>query len=329
LLACESSVSSFDPAAATEAAGTVVTALQQSPAFQTMSVLGDDITVGAPPAPLIWAALPNEAFAQGRLTDWARLGAETLASHADLLAPIFPSDLLGKTFTYNLSQSRYEVSTQPGAPATGVRFVLYAVNIVAHTVQQPLNPVGYLDLTDLSDPSAAVLGVKIVINNATLLDYQASATFSTGSIAFGADGSISDGQTTVEFDLTQSVTSGPTIAVDYRLAVPEEQVELELVATITAAQSDINLTIAYQGTTTIVHAEGNPNGIVGMITHNDALVVNIAGTPDNPVFTDPSGAELSPAQIEALQNLFDSTDALLDAFDELLGPAHRLLGIPL
>ncbi|HEX9580818.1 MAG TPA: hypothetical protein VF970_06900 [Gemmatimonadales bacterium] len=331
LAACDSSISTFDPLDATQSAGAVVAAMQQSPAFQSLSVLGDDITVSAPPAPAVRAALPDERFWRGQLAEWARAAVTSLEASGPLAiaAPIFPSDLLGKTFTYNLSLSRYEVSTQAGAPAAGVRFILYAVNIASRSVQQPLNPIGHLDLTDLSNATAAILGVKVVINNATLLDYNASASFATGSIAFSADGSISDGQTSVEFGLTQTIASGPTITLDYQLAVPEEQVGLDLLATITPSDTDVNLTIEYDGNTTIVHAEGNDDAITGVITHNGILVINIAGTPDEPVFTDPSGNTLSAAQLAALEQLFDSTDDLLDAFDDLLGPAHRLLGIPL
>ena len=328
--ACDSTSSTFDPQDATQSAGAVVTAMQQSQALQTLSVLGNDITVTAASA-VVSAALPNAHFARGRLAEWAKAGAAALAAHAPsgVAAPIFPADLLGKTLTYNLSLKRYQVSTQTGAPTAGVRFILYAVNIAAHAVQEPLNPIGYLDLTDKSTPAAAILGVKVVINNVTLLDYDASASFTTGSISFSADGSISDGQTSIEFGLDQTIATGPTITLDYQLAVPEDNVGLGLLATVSAANSDISLTVEHDGNTTIVHAEGTDAAITGTIAYNDIVVVNISGTPDEPVFTDPSGTPLSPAQVEALHQLFDFTDALLDAFDDLLGPAHRLLGIPL
>jgi hypothetical protein len=247
----------------------------------------------------------------------------------EAMAPIFPSDLLGKTFTYDLAETRYEVSTETGAPATGVRFILYAVDPVLRRVTTPLTAVGHLDLTDESTAAAAVLGVKVVISNVTLLDYDAIASIATESVSFEAQGSISDGQATVEFDLIQGITSGPTIALDYQLAVPESGVALGLVASITTANSDISLTVEHEGGTTVIRAEGDEDAITGTVTHDGIVVVTIAGSPDQPDFTDPSGNALSAEQLEALHRLFEHTDRLLDAFDDLLDPAHRLLGIPL
>jgi len=310
LAACDpSSNSGFDAVDATESATAVMKAIQQSPALHSLSVLGSNITLSASAA-------------------GARTAPLTLAPRATA-APIFPADLLGTTLTYNLSQRRYEVSSQAGAPSTGVRFILYAVDPVAHRVVEPLNAAGYLDLTDKSTPAAAILGVTIVIDNTTLLDYDASASFTTGSIAFSANGLVSDGTTAVDFGLNQLVANGPTISVDYLLAVPENGVTLSLNAKTSAGGTDVGLTVEHNNNFTVVHAVGDDSAITGTITYDGATVVNISGTPEHPVFTTPTGDQLPARQVETLTRLFDVADAVFDAFDDLLGPAHRLLGFPL
>jgi len=329
LAACDPSTGGFDPQDATESAAAVLTAIQQSPALQALSVMGSDITVSAS-APIVGAALPDANFVRGRLAAWAHAGTATLSlAPRAAAAPIFPADLLGKTLTYNLGQRRYELSSQTGAPSTGVRFILYAVDPVMRRVVEPLNPVGHLDLTDKSTPAAAILGVTIVINNTTLVDYDAAASFPTGSITFSANGSISDGKTNVDFGLNQRITDGPAITVDYLLTVPENDVSLNLNAQISSSGSDVGLSVEHGNNMTVVHAVGDDSAITGTVSHNGVTVVNISGTPEKPVFTTTTGDPLPAPQVETLKRLFDLADALFDAFDDLLGPAHRLLGFPL
>jgi hypothetical protein len=328
LPACEGAESGFDPLVTSQAAASVVGALQRSPAFQTLDVMGRKIALTAPSGTV--AALAEALYPRAPFATWAgeRTGAAPVLVPEAPAAPIFPADLLGKTFTYNVAMGRYEVSAQTGAPGNGVRFILYDVDPVQRAVKQPLAPVGHLDLTDESTPAAAALKLVVVIANATLLDYQASASFTTSSISFSADGVVSDGETDVEFELTQRISAGPTIAVNYRLAVPENDVSLSLDATATGSGSTITLTIQDGGNTTAVQVMETPQGITGTITHNGRAVINISGTSQDPVFTDVNGNALTEAQLGALEALADMIEVLFDAFDDLLGPAHRLLSFP-
>jgi hypothetical protein len=225
--------------------------------------------------------------------------------------------------------SRYELSSQTGAPADGVRFILYAVDTALRIVKQPLDPIGYLDLVDASTPAAAMLRMVVVIEGETLLDYDASASFPTGSIEFGAEGFISDGERTVEFDVGQTISTGPTITLRYSIAAPAIDVALEIAATITGSGATLTLTVQADGNTTIISATGTEQAFDGTITHNGTVVIHIAGSPDDPVFTDANGNALTDAQIAALKELFALTDAVLDAFDSVLHPAYRLLDFPI
>ncbi|MBI3981983.1 MAG: hypothetical protein HY337_03670 [Gemmatimonadetes bacterium] len=330
LAACDGGGSGdFDPLATSQAAAEVVNAMQQSPAFHALDVLGEKIVDATSPG-MVAAALPQNLLPRTPFTAWTRDRAadlEALAPRA-VAAPIFPADLLGKTLSYNVGLGRYEVSTETGAPANGVRFILYAVDTLLHIVRQPLTAVGRLDLTDESTPAAAVLRLVVVINNATLLDYAASASFTTGSISFGAEGFISNGATSIDFDLTQSITAGPTISVSYTLAVPELDVALAITATLVPNGSTVTLTIEADGNTTVVTATGTKEAITGTVTHNGDVVIEISGTPDEPVFRDANGNELTEAQVGALEELFAFTDAVFDAFDNLLVPAYHLLSFP-
>jgi hypothetical protein len=329
LPACDGADSGFDPLVTNQAAASVLGALQRSPALQTLDVMGEKIVLAAPSGTLA-AALPGALFPRAPFATWAgeRAGGAPVPAPEAPAAPILPADLLGKTLTYNVAMSRYEISAQTGAPGNGVRFILYDVDLVQRAIKQPLAPVGHLDLTDESTPAAAALRLVVVIANATLLDYQASASFTTSSISFSAEGVVSDGETSVEFQLTQRISAGPTITVNYRLAVPENDVSLSLDATATGSGSTITLTIQDGGNTTAVHVTETAQGITGTITHNGRTVINISGTSQDPVFTDVNGNALTQAHLDALEALADMIDVVFDAFDALLGPAHRMLGFP-
>ncbi len=58
-----------------------------------------------------------------------------------------------------------------GAPANGVRFLIYAVNPITFVPVEPLQEVGYVQLTDLSGSSTQAARVIVVSGETTYLDY--------------------------------------------------------------------------------------------------------------------------------------------------------------
>lgn len=323
----------FDPVALSQVTGEVVGAIDNSPASQSLAVLGPKMTVAAPP--LVAATMPGADLLGPSSHRWVRERMEALERAAGALSPgagtaIFPVDVLGKTFTYNPQTGKYQLSNETGAPATGVRFVLYAVNATTQQVVIPLDPIGYLELTDESTPSAVALGIKAVVENVTLLDYDARVIIATTSLSFAAVGFISDGTTQVDFDLTQSFAQTTGFSIDYTVEVPEKGVGLHLEATFNLdLVGSIKLTIEHEGNTTAIQVSGSLDGpITGSITHNGEVVVNISGTEANPVFTKTSGEQLTAQEQEALENLADAIGGIFEAFDDLLGPAYHLLDFP-
>jgi hypothetical protein len=334
---------SFDPAAFSASTDSIAAVIANSPAMQSMSGLGQKMTVSAEAlgAPA-WianalAAVPVEPAS---FATWAahRLDAWQVAPPALAVAApgaIIPSLALGKTFTYNPTTGRYEMSTRTGAPANGVRFVLYAVNPLTREVALPLNEVGYVDLTEEAATSGLSLRLRAYAsgNNTPLVDYTASASIQTSSgsvtgATVSAKGYISDGTHQLDIDLTQSFSSTSGISVTYKLGLPERDISLDFTAAFNLQrQANVTLTVQHAGNTTVVSASGTETAITGKITHNGSVAVNIAGTPSNPTFTDASGGPLPQDQAAALKKVFDFVDALLDHVDNLLGPAYLLLGL--
>jgi len=311
----------FDPAITSESASQVGTALENSQAVRSLSVLGGDLILSAPPAPA--AAVGDPA-----------LGALSSAVfNAAALAPIFPADKLGKTlvctFSTPESRCRYQVDPQrTGAPANGVRFILYAVDPVIKKVVTPLQEIGYLDVTDKSTPAAATVGIKAVVNGTTLLEYDASAVVTTTSITFSAKGYVTDGTTRLDFDLSQTLSQGAA-SIDYQVSVAGKDRSIRFVASGSREEpmGTVTLTIKDRGHTTELKGTGNDDAISGTISYDGKVVINISGTPDHPVFTPADGATVTEEQLRSLKRLFNFVEELFDHFDHLLKPAHRTLSI--
>ncbi|MFW6084886.1 MAG: hypothetical protein ACODAA_06705, partial [Gemmatimonadota bacterium] len=71
------------------------------------------------------------------------------------LRSLIPADLLGTTFEWDEVENGYVATERTGAPANGIRFILY------DRTTDPLVENGFVDITDESDPSADRLSVHL------------------------------------------------------------------------------------------------------------------------------------------------------------------------
>jgi hypothetical protein len=355
LTACSNTKTAFDPVALSQSTDVVIATMDSSPAMQSMSVLGEKMTTNAPAMgaasflaatatrlPVTGPGFPTWAAAQLAAFQQAVPALSVTAPNAVIL----PELILGTTFTYDLATGHYKVSNLTGAPSTGVRFILYQVHAVTADSLALVEPLTSIGCADLTDESASVSALKLHLKaystgnacttlNTPLIDYTASASI-TGTppnvtaAQVDVSGFVSDGTTQVDFDLSQTLSTTTGITVDYSLSVPSADVSVGFKATYTLAQqATVTLTVQNAGNTTVVNASGNEAAITGTIKHNGDLVVNIVGSPSSPTFTSASGDALTDAQVAALRRMFDFTDELLNHVDEMLAPAHALLGLSL
>ncbi len=325
----------FDPVATDNAVEGVFATIENNQAVQSIAVLADGFPAfsGAPAA--LQATLPIALSAARGTPQWfgARLSQLELKPppHSTAApAVLFPADLLGKTFVYNTQTGAYEVDlNRSGAPATGVRLILYAVDPILRQVVTPLNEIGHLDLTDEGTPAADAVGIKAVINDVTVLDYVASASITTSSVSFSAQGVLSDGTTNVNFTLSQTFSETDGVMIDYDVSVPDQdaRVRLQVTADPQGGSVHITFTIEHDGRTVVLDVTGTDTSISGTVSHNGETVIEISGNPDAPTFTDVAGNPLSPAQLVSLKDLFDGAGDIFDHLDDLLAPAYHVLQI--
>ena len=322
----------FDPVRTNDVASEVLATFNDNPAVLAIDLLGDafpDFGSAAVPAAVSPAALDGN-WPAGISSDLHLLNkVGPFLTPADPAA-IFPADYLGKTFVYNPESGRYEIAPDStGAPANGIRLKLYAVDPVLHRPITPLDDIGYLDLTDESSPSADALGVLAVIQGITYLDYLASAVQTIGGITFTADGYLSDGSTQVRFTLSHEWSETSGITVDYDVWVPTQDTAISLYLNIDGQTEVVTLefSVTHEGETVTLAATASEATLSGTVEYNNDVVVYISGTPQQPVFTDAAGNELTDQDLQALGALFQSIGAILDAFDNLLFPAYLVFSI--
>ncbi len=323
----------FDPVATDNAAEGVFNAIENNQGIQSIAVLADAFpSFGG--AAVMQATIPSAPTAARGTPQWfsERIGLSELNSLQSPAAPavLFPSNYLGTTFVYNeLTQKYEEDPNRTGAPADGLRLILYAVDPILGQVVIPLNEIGLLDLSDKGTPAADAVGIKAVIGSVTVLDYVASASITTTSVSFSADGVLSDGSTDVNFNLSQTFSETDGITVDYDVSVPDQdaRVRLQVTADPQGASATITFTIEHSGNTVVLNVTGTDTSINGTVEHNGETVIQIAGSPDAPTFTDVNGEPLTPEQLESLADLFEGAGDIFDDLDDLLKPAYQVLQI--
>ena len=301
---------SFDPLNASQAAENAFAAITDNQAVQSLKVLGSAMTLSV--VGISRSVWPT--YSASNPTD------------------IFPAPSLGKTYVYNQQTARYEQSDPPisGAPADGVRFLLYAVEPDLQVIVSPLDPVGHLDLRDTSAPSESSLHLEAVIGGTTVLAYDADGTFTSNpqTLSFGATGFASNGSARIDFDLSQTLSQGNGLAIDYNMTVPGGGLQIRLVASRQDGSSpEATLTVVSGDDLIEIEASGLES-VTGSVRFNGALAGTIEGSSDAPVFRAPDG-ELTPNQLEGMRQLYHFTDELLDQVDDLIGPAYLVFGINL
>jgi hypothetical protein len=328
LAACSDSTGpeDYDPVAANNLAETVLDAVDGNLALSALAVLGPAMQFSA--AGPVFSVVPFDptqgtAATASRLRDLRDL-VPSFGSTGTLA--LFPVDLLGTTFVYNPDLGQYAADPEAtGAPEDGVRFILYAVDPILGEVVLPLDPIGSLDLIDVSTASEDAIRIVAQIGNETYIDYVASAAVGTSSVTISAEGYVSNGTDQVDVDMSVAVTLSQA-SLDYQLSSGGNSVRLQ--ATLDDEESvDATLTVQGDGDTIVLDIVIGPSTIAGEITYNGDVVVTVAGTPEEPTFTKPDGTALTQGEIDALMAFGAIIDSLFETFDGLLWPAVLVFAI--
>ncbi|MFP4622827.1 MAG: hypothetical protein ACLFRX_01480 [Gemmatimonadota bacterium] len=292
------------------------------PAFAAMSAASDIIGT-----PAFAAAGPGHPFA----LDPARPGGEVATDY-------IPSQYYGTTFVWSTDADHYVPGDEEGAPEDGVRIIYYAVDPVTRDPVEPLEPLGYIDLRDLSTDEADRLSVVVVSTPAdgepvTLADYIVQSSFTVTQSVFTADlsaeGYISDGTAQVNFDLSNDLEITESVLIleqDYAVGLEGTDVAAAFSSTLTGdPDSDagtVELTAMVTDGSEVVEfdltTDAQTQSLDGVLRHQGEVVVLVGGTFSDPMFTDAEGDPLTQQQLAGLDELWDTLDVLFEITELLL-----------
>lgn len=286
------------------------------------------------------------SFGSSRLEPAASRLLPALSPSSSSLAaePIFPSNLLGVTFVWDGAGYVPDEALE-GAPANGVRFVVYAIHPATRQPVEPLVEVGHLDLTDEGTPSSTRLGIRLVDTSGSadveLVDYFIDVSFTvtetTSTVVLAALGFVSDGTETLGFDLDQTLSfaqaGGGSLSVDYDFTIESSGLTLSFDAlanfdseTEESAGIAVTLTLAEGSNAVVLDVSENALGALdGEITFNGETAILVSGTAASPQFTRPDGSELTAVEVQALVAIIDAVAEVLLLAEELFAPISGVL----
>lgn len=289
------------------------------------------------------AMTPVEADTGGRAfaLDLARRmgAAASAASAAPATGPIISGWHRGSTFVYDPEVDEYRPDlTLKGAPATGVRFLLYEVD--AHGKPILGEEVGYADLVDEGDGSVEdiVLRLRVVQSSETLLDYRTTLDHDATSAALTVDGFLIGDGTRLDFDIAVAAEGSEGTAqidLDFDLGVAEH--DLTVVGHVRGVEEDeegegnVELDIRSGADHIGVEMTGSDGILDGTVLVNGAPFALVGGAAGDPVITNPSGDALTLAEIALLHGIVKVVEDVFELVEDLVEPvgAIVLLGLVL
>ncbi|MBV6520148.1 MAG: hypothetical protein MNPFHGCM_00253 [Gemmatimonadaceae bacterium] len=241
---------------------------------------------------------------------------------------------LGKTFVYDASSDEWVIDPQrPGAPANGVRFVLYEVGSDGRPI--PSKEVGYADLLDegANTGSAVVLRLIVVERGITLVDYRARVDFQVGKGQIDVDGYVQNREgtrLTFTVNATGKDVSGETrIDADFLLKLSPRNFEatgaVRGVAEGNGSGGQVDLTVKHGSNSLRVDVADNAGMLDGVVYLNSATFATVTGPAGNPTLRGPTGEPLSPDQLRLLHALMHMVDDVFDLIENLVEPVEKLL----
>jgi hypothetical protein len=328
-------------------------------AFTSVGDLMDPASGLAPAAAMLRATQPEapRPWASGYAGAAQRFRAfESVSLSPSNTLVLIPDELKGKTFEWDIATQHYVVTARQGAPADGVRFILYAINPITRRPAEPLVEVGYVDLIDLSTETTRSLRIVVagVGGVPVYVDYTVAGTVTPGQFTATANGFISNGEsgdaskllifnmaatlTETSFMFKASLTldhpavtitdsttatksaTGVTLTIDFTLVEPNQKVRLLGSVTVTDDDRESD-----------GHREEGPgrHGDDGLVTAdlqvlvNDQLFATIKGTSPDIQILGADGQPLSEEELHALRELFRFPARVFSFFQDLLHPVRR------
>jgi len=253
-------------------------------------------------------------------------------------ASVIPQVALGKTFEFDTLADRYVAGQRTGAPANGVRFILYAVDPVTEAPVLPLVETGYADLTRTITDQAITARVQAYsggLSPVKVLDYAATVQGTVTNPTILVAGFARNGSDSLTFSLSSTISlANSTIALDWRTALPTRGLTTRVQQTITGGESP---RVVLDG---LLQSPSGNVGIAGTLIPQTGgtLTVSVNGSTfatieldglvdETPTILNAQDQPLTATEQAMLRQILDWFEGAFDVYEDLLDPVERLLDV--
>lgn len=249
-------------------------------------------------------------------------------------APIISDAHRGATFVYDPDTDQYAVDPErTDAPATGVRFILYEVDLLGTPIVD--EEIGYADLVDEGDESAedVSLQLTVVANETTVLEYRTTLDIHLTGGTLGVHGALQDevGRR-LDFDIDATAThlaDQTSLDVAFELAVDAR--DFSIVGTVSGVKEGVEgegtvELIARHGDDSVrLDVDGSGGQIDGSIFVNGSLFATVTGDASHPDIVSATGDALTLREMLVLHRIVDGAEDVFDFLEDLLDPVDNLV----
>jgi hypothetical protein len=263
-----------------------------------------------------------------------RIPFDAAALVGPLAAPIISESHRGATFVYDPTADRYTVDEErEGAPATGVRFVLYDVDAGGAPIVHAER--GYADLVDEGDASVedVALRLTVVDGDETVLEHATTVDADEGKGALTVRGFLQD-EARLDFEIRAVGTDagdGRTLDIDLDLRIDERDFAVEgtVAGREDGAENEgtIDVSVLHGHRSLHVDVAADAGEIDGSIYLNGDAFATVSGPADDPAFAGPGGRALRPVERLVLWRVFAMVEDVFDFLEDLVDPVDELLAL--
>jgi len=271
--------------------------------------------------------------------DGSRTGRELATAAAMRLfaaasqTPLISAGSLGKTFAIDPETGEYaEDPARTGAPANGVRFVLYAPLGEDETPDLE-REIGYVDLVDNGATAPGIdLRLTAVAEDVVFLDYGVALEGDDSAGSVQVDGFLRHEGDRLDFDFaaeSSEVAGETTLSVDATLDVESRDFHVALDVDGVGSEDDgaltVELSVAFESHSIAISASGSDGEIDATFRVNGQIFATATGNSDDPVIVGADGGQLSLDEIRVLIDIIQVSEDILTFFGELLEPAGDII----
>lgn len=249
------------------------------------------------------------------------------------LGPIISGWNRGTTFVYDPESDDYQPDlTREGAPATGVRFIIYEIDDQGVPILG--EETGYADLIDEGDGSVEdiVLRLNVVHHDEVVLDYRATLDHDATSGALTIAGFLQGDGVKLDFDLGVAAEAvGEVTELEIRFDFGVAARDFSISGRVSGIEEgedgmgEVAIEVRHRQESLRVAMTGENGVLDGTFWVNDELFATVTGPEDDLVFADPSGEPLTLREWAVLRHVVDVVEDVFDFLEDLVDPLDEIL----